>query len=70
MVILDGDLLLFPFDLNSLLLEATPPLVLLFFAVGRIRSTVLYLGSDLRVIWDLSTGFWGKGGVVCESGVR
>ena len=70
MMIFHRDLLLFPFDLNSLLLEATPPLVLLFLAVGRIRRTVFFLDSNLRVIWDISTGFWGKGGVVCESGVR
>ena len=70
MMIFHRDLLLFPLNLNSLLLEATPPLVLLFLAVGRIRRTVLFLGSDLRVIWDISASFWGKGNVVCESGVR
>jgi len=57
-MVLHRDLLLFPFNLDSLLLEATPPLVLPFLTVGRIRKTVLFLGSDLKVIWDIRAGFW------------
>ena len=70
MMIFHRDLRFFLFDLNSLLLEATPPLVLTFLTIGRIRRTIFLLGFDLRVAWDVSTSFWGKGSVVCESGVR
>ena len=70
MMVLNRDLLLLLFNFDSLLLEATPPLVLPFLTVGRIRKTVLLLGSDLKVIWDIRAGFWSRDRVFCESGVR
>ena len=69
-MVLHGDIFLFLFDLNSLLLEATPPYVLTFLTIGRIRRTNFLLGLGLRVAWDVSTRIWGKGIIVCESGVR
>jgi len=69
-MVLYRDLFLLLFNLNSLLLEATPPYILTFFAVGRICRARFLLGLGLGLSWDVRTRFWSENSIVCESGVR